>query len=217
MRLKRVSSHRGGHRRFHLKRKVSQVWDWNTGDAVALDIPADLQAWKEKYLKYEIETLPLDRHRLPVYHQLEKKSISSMRLKRRACWQTAFKVCFLKRKVSQVWDWNVACGKLDYTRWRRAWKEKYLKYEIETKYDETIAEYLKALKRKVSQVWDWNAYQLKRNSHLFMNLKRKVSQVWDWNSVLQSVPLRLWCAWKEKNLKYEIETIPFILSTRYFT
>ena len=38
----------------YLKRKVSQVWDWNADSSAFLWFEHD--TWKEKYLKYEIET-----------------------------------------------------------------------------------------------------------------------------------------------------------------
>ena len=185
--------------------------------------------WKEKYLKYEIETVingRLESWKLVLEKKsissmrlkqtwssaigtesgLEKKSISSMRLKHYWGSASACDYTLLKRKVSQVWDWNFKtiqlcciCRLLE----KKSISSMRLK-PVSIAFRDTN-NFL--LKRKVSQVWDWNdiidGMPVKIES---IYLKRKVSQVWDWNLCLAATCLTSLCAWKEKYLKYEIET-----------
>ena len=60
MRLKSLSSVPDAEKGVVLKRKVSQVWDWNSNKVVEWFITS--LPWKEKYLKYEIEMLKNRRH-----------------------------------------------------------------------------------------------------------------------------------------------------------
>ena len=208
MRLKQAAAWYLERRYPDLKRKVSQVWDWNQDMMAQLDASI----------------------------QLEKKSISSMRLKQHHIpLQFLLPSIPLKRKVSQVWDWNKKgmcwCWAESSPTWKEkylkyeiettefwisvwksdalekksissmrlklyeydakrsftaqdAWKEKYLKYEIETPLDQDndVGKPLN-LKRKVSQVWDWNNTTHRDAPAAIPALKRKVSQVWDWNDI----------------------------------
>ena len=253
MRLKFSWHTTNNQRSMSLKRKVSQVWDWNLIRFFTNLIKTGF-TWKEKYLKYEIEicqTVPVtltDRSlkrkvsqvwdwnkkyvpTLTKNQALEKKSISSMRLKSK--WAQSFRwclpSCLEKKSISSMrlkWvrRYIGTCGL------RCPWKEKYLKYEIEMLLVASITiNTCIFLKRKVSQVWDWNlsntwlsaklftlekksisSMRLKYwfsliNSTLRWNLKRKVSQVWDWNVQAGGATTFGEIPWKEKYLKYEIE------------
>ena len=135
---------------------------------------------------------------------LEKKSISITRLKRKLSGVVLYVVLYLKRKVSRLRDWNISQPLppieiirawkekyLDYeietwyesNRVQRilwSWKEKYLDYEIETMNSRTHAACLSGLKRKVSRLRDWNFLEF-GVSTAFPYLKRKVSRLRDWN------------------------------------
>ena len=190
--------------KMNLKRKVSRLRDWNA----TLQPPKSLHhdAWKEKYLDYEIETGARPSAELWIWSL--KRKVSRLR-----DWNK-IKVAkfggirfFLKRKVSRLRDWNprtryqqgCECWRLEkksisITRlkprfsqparyFRYTWKEKYLDYEIETLVkDAPIRNGYPSWKEKYLD------YEIETQMLCFRNcrnpcLKRKVSRLRDWNVV----------------------------------
>ena len=87
---------------------------------------------------------------------------------------------YLKRKVSRLRDWNLRQSQLELDV-ERAWKEKYLDYEIETLYQHS---------------WHSSLNSLEKKSISITRLKQDL----DLGELLMKI------TWKEKYLDYEIET-----------
>ena len=196
------------HRRLWcLKRKASRLRDWN-GTQTNFGVN---------------ETQPLKRKasRLRDWNQnLASDVVASL---------------FLKRKASRLRDWNkrpdpwdVTAPKtwkekhLDYEietciRYRkndkpqRTWKEKHLDYEIETCITFIPNAGVSFLKRKASRLRDWNLCMDEQGTGGAHHLKRKASRLRDWNQNSHCIWRSRRCAWKEKHLDYEIETIRLLL------
>ena len=109
---------------------------------------AQLSAWNQKYLDYEIETS--FRHPTP---QLPRG---------------------LKSKVSRLRDWNSKGTGASQSLWRCPWNQKYLDYEIETVAWLHLRRVHLHLKSKVSRLRDWNIDEVSLavlSRHLILEIK----------------------------------------------
>ena len=185
-----------------LKRQVSRLRDWNYD--VSSEEVAEHPTWKDKYLDYEIETTMTNRRTLSV--SVLKRQVSRLRDWNEVVYGHWAAPLYLKRQVSRLRDWNKTRSN-----WvkatRKAWKDKYLDYEIETRrlghrvgerertWKDKYLDYeietsrlcaswreSSFLKRQVSRLRDWNLKSSGGSSRSAVRLKRQVSRLRDWNN-----------------------------------
>ena len=135
---------------------------------------------------------------------LEKKSISSMRLKPEIARYLNRSPLDLKRKVSQVWDWN-AMFTVAVVRSPSLEKKSISSMRLKLRSWLWVCDLYYLEKKSISSMrlkHCWGDHV----STIITDLKRKVSQVWDWNWAEHRGTKNSFLTWKEKYLKYEIET-----------
>ena len=190
-----------------LKRKVSRLRDWNTGVTEALGIgerrleTKSISITRLKHCGF----ISITSNSCVM---LETKSISITRLKRlglietRIWWRNLKRKVSrlrdwnlhpthpwdppyydLKRKVSRLRDWNLQRLCFRWQRYLRPWNEKYLDYEIETKFkgSETKTGDQVALETKSISITRLKHLLIFHTAHKLFLLKRKVSRLRDWN------------------------------------
>ena len=162
--------------------------------------------WNDKYLDYEIETISVQSFSV-LSCRLETTSTSITRLKRAVFWIGWQPLRRLKRQVPRLRDWNCRCGtdnswivdklettstsitrlKLDGYHYplqysALTWNDKYLDYEIETRYKRYLPHRPKSLKRQVPRLRDWNRRSETPIGKGCQSLKRQVPRLRDWNA-----------------------------------